>query len=95
MRSKSISNELFNVLKDLQKIQELEDHFLVGGTNLAMRYDHRVSVDIDYFTDNYFSIDKTKRIELALKRKFGTNLLEFKYYVGSLNKPYLIQARLI
>lgn len=38
------------VLKELLKASLLRSHALVGGTALAMRYGHRLSVDIDLFT---------------------------------------------
>jgi len=41
----------------LRRINDLEgfEHFcLVGGTNLALRYGHRISVDLDFFTKEKF-----------------------------------------
>jgi hypothetical protein len=40
------------------KISELQDFFLVGGTALALQIGHRISVDIDLFTQNDFSTAK-------------------------------------
>jgi predicted nucleotidyltransferase component of viral defense system len=36
-------------------ITELHDFFLVGGTNLALRYGHRTSVDLDFFSISVFN----------------------------------------
>jgi hypothetical protein len=39
-------------------IPELEPFVLVGGTNLSLRLGHRVSVDIDLFTNEPFDRDE-------------------------------------
>jgi len=46
------SNELLKLLKNIQKNDIFKDHFLVGGTALALQLGHRKSVDIDLFTLN-------------------------------------------
>ena len=46
------SNELLKLLKNIQKNDLFKDHFLVGGTALALQLGHRKSVDIDLFTLN-------------------------------------------
>lgn len=42
--------ETFDLLIRLQADEHLKDFFLVGGTALALRLGHRLSVDIDLFT---------------------------------------------
>lgn len=39
----------FSILGRLMDLPELGDHALVGGTALALRYGHRLSVDLDLF----------------------------------------------
>lgn len=46
--------ETFELLKKLQADMLLDSFFLVGGTALALRFGHRLSVDIDLFTINDF-----------------------------------------
>jgi len=43
-----------DVLKKLMSIPELKDFYLVGGTNLSLRYGHRISVDLDLFSVTNF-----------------------------------------
>lgn len=51
---------LHSVLKTLMDTKELDDFRLVGGTALSLYKGHRLSVDIDLFTDaEYGSIDFT------------------------------------
>ena len=48
---KTVSDELYYVIDRAQSIEELKDFGLVGGTSLAIRFDHRVSIDIDLFSN--------------------------------------------
>jgi nucleotidyltransferase AbiEii toxin of type IV toxin-antitoxin system len=56
MRSKlhynTVTPLLHKVLKQLMKAKEFEDFRLVGGTSLSLQRGHRLSVDIDLFTDS-------------------------------------------
>ena len=54
LHHEAVSEELRNVLKKLMRISELDAFYLVGGTSLALRFGHRVSVDIDLFTHEPF-----------------------------------------
>lgn len=42
---------MLNLLRDLSDIPSLSQFPLVGGTNLSLRYGHRMSVDLDLFTN--------------------------------------------
>jgi len=37
------------------KLPALDSFALAGGTNLALRYGHRLSIDLDLFTDQSFA----------------------------------------
>ena len=52
--SNIILPETFDLLVKLQADGQFNDFFLVGGTALALRFGHRLSVDIDLFTVNDF-----------------------------------------
>ena len=56
------------VLKRLMGLKALEQFALVGGTALALRYGHRVSVDLDLFTDGEMDVPA---IRAALAEEFG------------------------
>lgn len=56
---------------------------LVGGTNLALRFNHRISTDIDLFTDaEYGSLDFSQ-FENWLKNNFS-------YYVCTDNSDSVV-----
>lgn len=65
----------YPVLERLMGMRELQDHALVGGTALALRYGHRVSVDLDLFAGS-FDHDLLKS---ALFNEFGS---AFQYEPG-------------
>jgi predicted nucleotidyltransferase component of viral defense system len=50
----AVSPEALELLREIQDLPVLHDFYLVGGTSLALRYGHRVSVDLDFFTDKEF-----------------------------------------
>jgi hypothetical protein len=60
------------VLKQLMAIPVLKDFYLVGGTNLALRYGHRLSVDLDIFSTTDFNN------ELVIKA-IEVNFNDFSY----------------
>ncbi len=65
----TVSELLWNSLKQLMLIEEFNSFRIVGGTSLSLQLGHRESIDIDLFTDaKYDSIDfsilETKLIEI-------------------------------
>jgi hypothetical protein len=46
----TIDPRTLELLKRLSAEPELSQHFLVGGTSLALQIGHRISVDLDLFT---------------------------------------------
>ncbi|HVX00910.1 MAG TPA: nucleotidyl transferase AbiEii/AbiGii toxin family protein [Candidatus Babeliaceae bacterium] len=87
----TVTPTLKEELIKLMQAQELRDFRLVGGTALSLYWGHRMSVDIDLFTDApYGSID-FDAIELFLKNNFsyvhgdfgGNAAMGKSYLVGS------------
>ena len=67
---KTVEPYTFSVLKQLMEIPELQDFSLVGGTALSLLYGHRMSVDLDLFSNKPFeNVD----IINALEKKFGAS----------------------
>lgn len=52
---KTVSKSTLELLKKLMTDKLLNDFVLVGGTALALRLGHRISVDIDLFTNQNFN----------------------------------------
>jgi len=51
-----VSKKLLKLLRKLENESVFKDYFLVGGTALALQIGHRISVDIDLFTQNALNI---------------------------------------
>lgn len=51
---KSIDKDTFLLLKNLAQRDYVYDFSLAGGTALALQLGHRISIDLDFFTDKEF-----------------------------------------
>jgi predicted nucleotidyltransferase component of viral defense system len=63
------------LLKKICAIKELESFSLGGGTSLALRMNHRLSVDLDFFTNTNFKTDLVFQI---ITKKFASSELLFE-----------------
>jgi len=54
----SVPKKLLDLLKKLENEAVFNDFFLVGGTALALQIGHRLSVDIDLFSQNKLRIQE-------------------------------------
>lgn len=72
LHTESVPPGVIPVLKRLMALPALQDHTLVGGTALALRYGHRLSVDIDMFSPGPFD---HQQVITALKQEFGKALV--------------------
>jgi hypothetical protein len=50
----TVTEEMWELLQRLMKDEKLKEYILVGGTALALRLGHRLSIDIDLFTTKAF-----------------------------------------
>jgi predicted nucleotidyltransferase component of viral defense system len=86
-------NTVTSLLKDtlfkLMQAQELKDFRLVGGTALSLKLGHRMSVDIDLFTDAPYGSINFNEIETYLENNFGYVNGDFGGNPG-MGKSYLI-----
>lgn len=99
LRWGTVTPLLANILHAIMPLDEFKAFRLVGGTNLSLKYGHRMSQDIDMFTDApYGSIDYSQ-IEFKLKSMYpyfddslndGPVGFGRMYYVG-LNKDNCIK----
>ena len=55
LRKETVSEPTLELLKTLMKDDFFKDFFLVGGTALALQIGHRLSIDIDLFSNNSFN----------------------------------------
>ena len=70
LQFKTVKQILRSTLEHLMTIEDFAPFRLVGGTSLSLRYGHRMSDDIDLFTDaEYGSLDFHK-LQDILKKEF-------------------------
>ena len=55
LKKETVSPSLLEVLEVLMAMNTIKDHRLVGGTALSLQIGHRISVDIDLFSDKKIS----------------------------------------
>lgn len=65
--TETVESNTLGVLKELMRLPVLENFALVGGTNLSLKLGHRLSVDLDIFSNEDFESDS---IIPAIKAKF-------------------------
>ena len=79
MKNNAVSETLFATILELQKLDSLKNFALGGGTNCAIRYNHRISIDIDLFCSAIIGIKGFENIENELKEFYGDKLISFTY----------------
>jgi hypothetical protein len=57
LHTETVATKTLALIKELQSDGELKEFILVGGTALALQIGHRISVDIDLFTQSEFDND--------------------------------------
>ncbi len=62
----TVEPRIWQLLSNLMDMPELSNFALVGGTNLSLRYGHRISTDLDLFCNEPF--EKEEVIEAIYKK---------------------------
>ena len=75
LQTQTVDGSTLGLLKDLMAIPELEQFALVGGTNLSLRLGHRLSIDLDLFTNKAFDTEGIARI---LTARFPSTIMAMK-----------------
>jgi hypothetical protein len=76
----AVSEVLLQTIKELQSLPSLSQFALAGGTNLAFRFNHRESQDIDLFCPEIVGVKHFEIIENEVKQFFGeVNITGLEY----------------
>lgn len=70
LHTQTISDSLYLALHKIMQFPELEAFRLVGGTALSLQLGHRISVDIDLFTDAQYGTIDFNAIDNRLIKEF-------------------------
>lgn len=83
LQTQTVYPETLGILNALMQEPLLNDFYLVGGTALSLQIGHRISVDIDLFTNQSF--DSTM-LSAELKQKYN--------FKENLNRGYFLQGQI-
>lgn len=70
LRTNIASPLLLESLHKIMSHKAFDIYYLVGGTALALQRGHRISIDIDIFTNQLYGEMKTNEIADALQKSF-------------------------
>lgn len=76
LHKETVSKQMWELLQRLMKDEMLKDFTLVGGTALALKLGHRLSIDIDLFTTKDF--DSNALIKHLQTKYNATNEIVFE-----------------
>ncbi len=68
LQTQTVEPHTFSILKKLMEMPELQGFSLVSGTALSLLYGHRISIDLDLFSNQPF---ENNDIVIALQKAFG------------------------
>ncbi|MBN2423833.1 MAG: nucleotidyl transferase AbiEii/AbiGii toxin family protein [Calditrichaceae bacterium] len=72
LQKQAVDKPVLKLLSDLMNVDILQSFALGGGTSLALRLGHRISADIDLFTNEDFNPDMLLQ---ELKKSFDIQLI--------------------
>ena len=75
----AVSPNLISLIKDLQRLNSLQSFNLGGGTNLALRFNHRKSIDIDLFSHEVHGKKGFNEIKKEILSYFKDNVISIEY----------------
>jgi len=86
-----VSEDLKNTIKEIMESPLLASFNLGGGTNLALKYNHRLSIDIDLFSAKIHSINELDEIANYFIDKYNLKETIDKYNFNK-QDPYSEKA---
>ena len=84
LHKETIDAATLELLKRLMSDEHLQGFVLVGGTSLALQMGHRISVDLDLFTENEFGADGLREY-LERNYHLQTDYLAFATVKGEID----------
>ncbi|WP_195668963.1 nucleotidyl transferase AbiEii/AbiGii toxin family protein [Bacteroides intestinalis] len=84
LHTETVAGPTLGLLKKLEAENAMSDFNLAGGTSLALYLGHRISVDLDLFTQKPFDAKKMEEY-LASKYGFRTDFMEKNTLKGTID----------
>lgn len=93
--NQAVSQELLETIHELQQLSSLSEFGLAGGTNLALRFGHRISIDIDLFSSFMIGINGLENICKEVSNFYGERVLSSQLINDDLADQYCFARILI
>lgn len=93
--NQAVSQELLETIHELQQLSSLSEFGLAGGTNLALRFGHRISIDIDLFSSFMIGINGLEDICEQVSNFYGERVLSSQLINDDLADQYCFARILI
>ncbi len=100
IHEKVLPERSLNLLKEVMSLEDYSDFYLAGGTALALQLGHRISIDLDFFTQQPFTIallnQFPKSYTTNYARKNSIEIIsektkvEFMYWAFPLTQDFVI-----
>lgn len=75
----AVADNLVSLIIKLQKLPSLKSFYLGGGTNLALRFNHRKSIDIDLFCSSIIGQNGFSIIQNEIQAAFSQDLINIDF----------------
>lgn len=73
----SLTPATLDAFRLANQLECIQDFYLAGGTGLALHFGHRLSIDLDFFSENKHAVDQQQRS--VLRATFDDPSLEITY----------------
>ena len=67
-----LDDKILQLLFRLSNLDFLNEYYLADGTNLALRYNHRTSIDLDFFIFSDFNLEENNFLYQQLLTEFDS-----------------------
>lgn len=91
----AVTPNLHSLIIELQSFESLQSFVLAGGTNLALRYNHRESIDIDLVTNKNVGKTGLEKIAKEVSEFFGTSLQFLQIINQDFSEQYMFMRLFI
>lgn len=75
----AVSPVLLETIRELQSLESFDGSALGGGTNLAIRYHHRISTDIDIFFPHIIGKAGYERVKEEVQKLYGARVFGLQF----------------
>jgi predicted nucleotidyltransferase component of viral defense system len=95
LQYQTVEPATLDLLKRIQQLPVFSSHRLVGGTSLALQFGHRLSIDLDFFSENLveheeilINIKPLGKVDIVSKSKYISCFFIDDIKVDFVSLPY-------